>query len=372
MNLGGLMTKPEEIQFLEEIQWEALLAPLSEPEPVGEYLLYDDLYARVREARREDDPELSQGDWKTERKKADWPLVETLCSEALLTRSKDLQLAAWLTESWVYLHGVEGFLAGLRLLHQLNAAYWDKIHPPLDKDDPEQRLSPFIWMNEKFFLPLGRIRLSSPDVSDAEGYTFIERETAWRIEAGSPAEREAEAQGRPTRKLVANSMTLTPAAFYQRLAHRLSLAQEALADLSAQLDELAGKQAPSFGKLEKQLTGFQHIVQRALGEKPEEAPEQGAETDAPAEAFEGASGETAVPLNAQSIRSRKEAYQALAAAADYLLHNEPHSPAPYLVKRAISWGNLSLGELLLEVVNDDNDLRSIYNLLGISAPNPEE
>ncbi len=68
---------------------------------------------------------------------------------------------------------------------------------------------------------------------------------------------------------------------------------------------------------------------------------------------------------APPICSRSEAYRRLAEAADYLLRTEPHSPTPYLVKRAIGWGNMSLTELLMELVNSENDLAGIYNLLGI-------
>ena len=65
------------------------------------------------------------------------------------------------------------------------------------------------------------------------------------------------------------------------------------------------------------------------------------------------------------IRSRSEAYRRLAEAADYLLRTEPHSPTPYLVRRAVAWGHMSLGELLQELVQGEGDLRAIYTLLGM-------
>jgi len=65
------------------------------------------------------------------------------------------------------------------------------------------------------------------------------------------------------------------------------------------------------------------------------------------------------------IRSRSEAYRMLGEAADYLMTTEPHSPVPYLVKRAVTWGNMSLSELLAEIVNDQSDLHAIHSLLGL-------
>ena len=70
-------------------------------------------------------------------------------------------------------------------------------------------------------------------------------------------------------------------------------------------------------------------------------------------------------LGMPSIRNRTEAYQMLSAAADYLLIHEPHSPTPYLVKRAVAWGHMTLMELLNELVNDNQDLKQIYTLLGL-------
>jgi type VI secretion system protein ImpA len=81
------------------LELDALLAPISDEQPAGEWLRYDDLHDRIKEARREDDPDLPLGVWQTELKRADWPTVQTLCAGALAGYSKDLQLAAWLLEA---------------------------------------------------------------------------------------------------------------------------------------------------------------------------------------------------------------------------------------------------------------------------------
>jgi len=65
------------------------------------------------------------------------------------------------------------------------------------------------------------------------------------------------------------------------------------------------------------------------------------------------------------IRSRAEAYQRLAEAAEYLMRTEPHSPAPYLVKRAIAWGNMTLDQLLPELIRNDGTLTEVAELLNI-------
>jgi type VI secretion system protein ImpA len=84
---------------------ERLLDPVSAERPSGESLHYEGTYDRIREARREDDPRMSRGIYESEPKRADWAAVESLATESLSTRTKDLQLAAWLTESWTHLYG---------------------------------------------------------------------------------------------------------------------------------------------------------------------------------------------------------------------------------------------------------------------------
>jgi type VI secretion system protein ImpA len=73
-----------------------------------------------------------------------------------------------------------------------------------------------------------------------------------------------------------------------------------------------------------------------------------------------------VPVTAAPpIRSRVEAYRRLAEVADYLARTEPHSPVPHLIRKAISWGGLSLEELLPELVRDSAQLSEIYRMLQL-------
>ena len=73
-------------------------------------------------------------------------------------------------------------------------------------------------------------------------------------------------------------------------------------------------------------------------------------------------------LTSGPLKSRSEAYHRLNEAAEYLLRTEPHNPVPYLVKRAISWGNMNLMQLLSELVSSDGERGALYALLGIKVP----
>jgi type VI secretion system protein ImpA len=65
------------------------------------------------------------------------------------------------------------------------------------------------------------------------------------------------------------------------------------------------------------------------------------------------------------IGSRAEAYQLLELAAAYLMREEPHSPTPYLVNRAVAWGRMPLPQLMQEVLREDGDLNRFFSIIGV-------
>src|SRR5690349_3688059 len=117
-----------------------LLDPISPQQPVGAEMRWTPESDRIREARRADD-DLETGNWeKRERKVADWELVQDLCTTMLRQRSKDIQLALWLTEAKIKLDGFSGLRDGLSVTRELMVRYWDKGLFPLMEDGPEDRV----------------------------------------------------------------------------------------------------------------------------------------------------------------------------------------------------------------------------------------
>ena len=88
---------------------EDLLTPIPGDNPGGTDLRYE-LYDIVREARREE-IDAPTGGWDRPRKTADWALVAKETSNALATKSKDLQLAVWLIEASYHRESFAGFAA---------------------------------------------------------------------------------------------------------------------------------------------------------------------------------------------------------------------------------------------------------------------
>lgn len=60
----------------------------------------------------------------------DWALVSKLAATVLREQGKDLSVATWLLLGWTHLEGASGLAAGVRVLHDMHAHYWDTMTPP--------------------------------------------------------------------------------------------------------------------------------------------------------------------------------------------------------------------------------------------------
>jgi type VI secretion system ImpA family protein len=124
-----------------------LLSPIPGERPTGENLRYDRLYHQIVLCRRSDDLD-SPGVWEQEVTSPNWRSVAQLTSEAIATRSKDLLLAAWLTEAKMQLEGLRGASEGLELVRELITRYWDgELYPLSDEDGAEPRAAVLEWLD---------------------------------------------------------------------------------------------------------------------------------------------------------------------------------------------------------------------------------
>lgn len=351
--------------FSSRLDLEHLLSPLSAEHPAGESLRYEGTYDRIRAARREDDAALSQGIFIAELKRADWAEVENICLEALETRTKDLQIAAWLLEAWMHQHGFSGVSDGLSLLRSLCEKFWTDIYPELDGDNVEARVSPIVWLNEKLSIELKKIPITSPHADDVDTYSFADWESAYyrdnlakRNQNAAPL---AEASGQATPTSFDTSVMLSEKSFYVALSNDLNITMEACLALEKVLDEKCGKDSPSLHQFKEALEMIQRLTAEILRAQSDGAhlPEERQELQVMGAAYD----EALEPGSSGTIRSRAEAYQRLEEAANYLLRTEPHSPTPYLVKRAVAWESLSLFELFQQIIRNENELEEINRLL---------
>ena len=325
-----------------------LLNPIAGPNPGGADLRYDPLYDRIKEARREDD-DAPQGEWQHTRKVADWPQVIKLTSDAVATKSKDIQLAAWLAEAMLRREGFGGFRATVDAIRGLVDTFWDHLHPEAEDGDLELRAAPLEWMGTRLDLPVRFVPLNRAghnhivytearaigSEADAEGDSSKQEKRALAIEAGKPTIEEFE-----------KSFADTPKAFYKQLAADLD---GTLASLQA-LDELGREKfadaAPGYRRLREALEEIQRAARQLLARKLELEPDpvEAVAADATPAAHAGGAaspgaGASGSMLAAEPV-DRADATARVISAARFLRRSEPHNPASYLMLRALRWGEL--------------------------------
>jgi type VI secretion system protein ImpA len=324
-----------------------LLNPIPGENPSGESLRYAPVFDKIKEARRADD-DAPQGEWQFERKTADYALVIKLAGETLATKSKDLQLAAWLTEAILRKEGFQGLKAGLELIKGLIDNFWDTLYPELDDGDAEMRAAPLEWLGTRMEPALRSVPLTS---KGANWFQFKEsRAVGYEAAADTDAKAEARstaiAEGKMSGEEWDGAVAGTPKAFYAEMEETLDGILDVLEVLNIICEEKFGDVAPSFGPMRTTVEEIRHTVHGLLQKKREVEPDEGAEAAAAEEEPASAEETPAAspkprggPVAAEPVDT-DDAFQRVTAVAGYLRRNDPSSPLPYLLLRGLRWGEL--------------------------------
>jgi len=336
---------------------EDILNPIAGENPSGKDLRYAPIYDKIKEARREDDA-LNQGAWKYELKVADHAAVIKLTQEVIATQSKDLQLAAWLTDSLVKTKGFGGLNDGLTLCRGLIETFWDTLYPEKEDDDLELRAAPLEWIGSRLDVPVRSVALCK------DGYNYFQHKASRGVtyeDQAKTKEQKADREkalkeGKLAPEMWDRSFGETPKVFYAEGEKTLDICLETLKALGELCDEKFGDQTPSFHQLKTALDDVRHVVHACLQKKREFEPDPVEEAPpAPAEAAEAAASGEAAPgtavatvpyLDFTGVKmaaeppDRSAAIGSVAAAAQFLRKREPFSPAPYLMLRGLRWGEL--------------------------------
>lgn len=377
----------ENSRFMSITDLEALLKPISAEAPTGQdlrFVWFDPKKGiawpdRIREAHRENL-------YETIPKLPDWPTVIELCTQALTSLSKDLQIAAWLSEALVKYDRsdrLEGLHQSVQLLRGLIERYWEGLFPPGDPEDDSERFTTRVNIMTAFDTRLSAAIKTIPLTESATGqkYSLLDWEdsrvfdvpdkgeldslASSELEKVNQLKEKAEAQKKITSENWRKAVGETP---YQFFKERLDLAAKCAEELTA-LDEAMDlkfqREAPGVKELRRSLEDLTSLLRQLEREnRPPELAAAGdgsilpGEEDTPG----GGLGVVAVP---SSVQTRQEAFRHLARVAEYFQRTEPQSPVPYLLHRAIQWGQMPLEVWLPEIVKDAGVLSHLHEVLGI-------
>jgi type VI secretion system protein ImpA len=314
------------------IDLDGLLRPVTEDAPAGPDLEYDPAYL---EAFRTSlgAPERRMGDTVVAAEEPDWRQVQALAGD-LLTRSKDLRVAVLLTRALSHLQGLEGLAAGLALIRDMLARYWDQLHPHLDPEDgndPTARVNSLLDLCDREHLldclrtaPLVRSPVFGPlayrDIEVSEGKI-----------SPSPGGKALDA---------ATVNAIFQDCDVDALKASASAAASARDQVRAILDTLAAQirtdQLPNLDPLAEVLAAIGKTLQSHLALRlPETTDSLESETsESQPDAGTGVAMAPGTRTTAGQIGSRDDVVRAIDRICDYYSRYEPSSPVPLLLQRA--------------------------------------
>jgi type VI secretion system protein ImpA len=304
-----------------------LLDPISADQPAGVDLRWTPEWDRIKEARRADDA-LETGQWaKKDRKVADWGAAQELAMTLLRERSKDLQLAMWLTEANIKLHGFAGLRDGLRLARELIVRYWDSgLYPPIE-DGPEDRARPLEWLNHDTLVDSITAIPITLRTDQGRDYNFFELQEARRV--GSEAScrtadgeidpkkkksyDEAVAAGKVSMEQFERALRETKRAGYEELHADFQQTYDEFKALEKVIDERFGNAAPNLSTCRALLSDMKReistIMERKRREEPDAPPvsEAGSEAGGANPAERGDAMVVRFPLSLSSLQGGQSA-----------------------------------------------------------------
>lgn len=314
----------------------ASLVPIPGEQPAGADLRYDTRLDAIKEARRE---ELLPGaDFKT----ADWAAVVSLCSTLLQKETKDLQLAAWLTEALMRRQNFAGLLTGISITRGLVDGFWDTIYPLPEDGDLELRAGPLEWIGSKLALPVRLTpvigRLSCADLDTARG---VPDDAKAKQDDDARKVREAAIEaGKPTPEDVESESEALNKAQIRAIIADIDATVLELQALEKVADERFGRDSPSLLPLRNALDEPRRVLSSLLVRKLETDPDPVEEVPA-----EGESGAEALAAEGDGTQSPEpttaaDAGRRIAVIARWLRQQQRSSPAAFRLVRGYRWGEL--------------------------------
>jgi type VI secretion system protein ImpA len=362
----------------EGLDIEALLAPIPGDAPQGVDIREDfsaaSPYNRLRDARSEArDAERAHDKGEADARDPTplWRSVREIALKTLAENTKDLEVAAWLTEALVRSHGLAGLAAGAEVMGGLAERYWDGLFPLPDEEGMETRVSPVTGLNGRdgpgsLMQPLYMLTLFRRRADDTP-VALYQYQQAEKVSTTSNDRRAAF-------EALEKEAVLDKATFATVLTDAWA-AREAWQSMANAMDAKAGADGPSTTAVRDLLSAIVDIAKRyapaeavaAAGAPPAE-PEGGdvASADDPV-----AAGAAAAAPQPGRLNTREDALRVLGEIADFFRRTEPHSPISYTLDEAVRRGRLSWPELLQEVVADVNARNGILTMLGIRPPPPQ-
>ncbi len=372
------MASPNTLDFAK------LLAPIPGEKPTGIDLRTDSspqsMYYLVKDARgkaRLAERQLLLGEEVPPDQMPNWQPVLQHGITALTTKTKDIEITAYVIEALLRRHGFAGLRDGFRLARELFEKYWDTIHPlPNEEDGIEGRFAAISGLNGEegegtLIAPIARVPLTEK-TSLGEKATMHYQEAIALNGVKDPKEREKKvAGGTTTMEVFQKAVGETKSEFYVALFEDLAQSQAEFDKLATLLDQKCGKEhAPPSSSIRGALTTCQEVLNTTAkaklpvaAAKPEEKKPGAPAAPGAAPAKDGAPADSV-----DAIRTREDAFRVIQKVADFFRRTEPHTIVSFALEQVVRWGKMSLPDLLTELIPEEPQRKNLFKQVGIRGP----
>jgi type VI secretion system protein ImpA len=335
---------------------EEFLAPIPGDHPAGSTLPYD-VKVELEEARKEIDPDAydpADPARPAEAKSADWPAIVRVAGRTLQETSKDLLVAARLTEALARTDGFDGLADGLAVMRGMIDQCWERMYPEIDDGDLEVRAGPFHWLSENDRGARFPHAVRGLPLVNQNGSAIGWRQ--WK--------ETQDGKGAVTREDFEKAVRDAPREDCQATFDALTRVVTELNGLNEALNARLGKDSPGMTDLRTAVGECYSLAKQILERKGPAAGAASGEADTTG----AAPGEGQPGGPARTLLTRADVYARLTEAADLLERLEPHSPVPYLIRKAVEFGGLPFPQLMRALIRDDSVLTEMNRELGIKSP----
>ena len=298
-----------------------------------------------------------------------WHEVLAVGLEALATQSKDFEIAAWVTEALVRIHGLAGLTAGAQLIFGLCEAFWTDGFPQSDEDGFEARVSAVGGLSGSgaegtITQPLRRLPLfHRGDGSDVGLYQWDQSEKTATL---NEERRQARYAAGDLELAALKSEARLDMAYLSTILRQANAALKVWLDLEKTLDARLEANAPSLRNVKQLLERISEVA-TGLGARDSDAQ---VDANSPIEG-QAADGSQAVAV-AQSSNSprgalvtREDALRELDRIAEYFRRTEPQSPLAYTLEETVRRGRMTMVELMNEVLPEEEIRNAMLARLGM-------
>ncbi|GAA6171776.1 type VI secretion system protein TssA [Colwellia sp. KU-HH00111] len=365
--MAALLFKLDDVVLPISDESETGLNPRDDISPTSTYYLLKDIRnaarAKERKALIDDDDVLAiASDWR--------PILEKIPYE-LQHSCKDLEFVAWLIEALCRLHGFAGLALGFTVASELIEQYWHNLYPIPDPKDLSERLAPLIGLNG--------IESEGSLIQPIKSILIIKGQSqgpysTWQYEQALEVNRLD--QEKQVKKIEAGAVSLddvniaikeTPDSYFIELNENIENAITAFNRLSSVMDAAMGGAPQPTSYISKAMQACSICVKQLAEKALKKSAEANKLLEINTNANNGDISLEAEEGIHQQISSRVQAIENLGSIAGFFRKTEPHSPMSYAIEQVIRWSELSLPELLQELIQDGEARNGFFKLSGIKT-----